>query len=123
MTFDKDKYWARRNNTVKEKVPDGDKKKKDGTPRMKTVETPKPLRGQGDKPKPVVLPNTDSDVEMGFDSNGKLIAKTRAWKRRHVKLRTKTGRIPERKLADHKKKQAARKRKEARELKKEKANG
>lgn len=46
MLFDKETYWNRRNNTVKVKVPDGDKKKKDGTPAMKTVSVPQPLRGQ-----------------------------------------------------------------------------
>lgn len=111
MTFDKDKYWKRRNNKETVEV-DGKKTK-----------VSKPLRGQGDKPKPVVVPNTDSDVEMGFDDNGRLVAKTRRWRRTHSKLRTKHLGIPPRKLADHKKKQAARKRKELRELKKEKANG
>lgn len=110
MAFDKEKYWKRRNNKETVEV-DGKKEK-----------VSKPLRGQGDKPRPVVIPNTNHDVEMGFDSNGQLVAKTRAWKRRTLKTRTKTGRIPERKLADHKKKQEARKRKLARELKKEKVN-
>lgn len=47
--FDKAEYWRRRHNTVKTQVPDGGKKKKDGSPRMKTIEVPRPLRGQGDR--------------------------------------------------------------------------
>lgn len=111
MTFDKDKYWKRRNNQETVEV-DGKKTK-----------VSKPLRGQGDKIKPVFLPNDNPDVVMGFDNHGKLIAKTRAYRRSHVKLRTKHLGVPPRKLADYRKKQAARKRKLARELKKEEANG
>ena len=111
MAFDKEKYWKLRNNKETVEV-DGKKTK-----------VSKPLRGQGNKPKARVIPNPDSDVEMGFDDNGKLVAKTRAWKRRHFKLRTKHLGIPPRKLAEHRKKQAARKRREARALKKEKVNG
>lgn len=96
MAFDKKEYW---------------KNRKDGK------------RGQGEEKKPVVVPNTDGNVEMGFDENGRLVAKTRAWKRSTVKLRTKHLGIPPRKLAEHRKKQAARKRREARALKKERANG
>lgn len=78
-------------------------------------------------PKPVTrkaMPDPNSGVEIGFDTNGKLVPKTRAWKRTHIRLRLtkKYMGIPPRKLADYRKKQAARKRREARELKKEKAN-
>lgn len=60
--FDKETYWNRRNNTVKVKVPDGDNKKKDGTPKMKTVLAAKPLRGQVEK---------EPKVKVYKDENGK----------------------------------------------------
>ena len=40
MAFDKEAYWKRRNNTVKEKDAEGNE-----------VEVKKPLRGQGPKPR------------------------------------------------------------------------
>lgn len=83
--FDKEKYWKRRENVVKEKVPDGDKVKKDGTPKMKTIETVKPLRGQGDTPSRIVG-YKPSDVTIGFSNDGKLVVQNRAWRRTPVKL-------------------------------------
>lgn len=93
--FDKDKYWKNRE---------------------------KGKRGQGEKPAPTITPNLDTASEVGFSADGKLVVKTRAWKRRHVKLRSKHTRIPLKKLAAHRKKLAYNKRKEARELKKEKVS-
>lgn len=73
MTFSKEEYWKRRNNTVKQKI------------NGKEVEVKKPLRGQGEDPKDS-LKFYPSDVEHAFDRDGKLIAKNRAYRRKRTKL-------------------------------------
>ena len=79
MAFDKEKYWARRNN--QEKVLD-----KDGEPVLdeegNEILEHKPLRGQGDKPiKSPVVPS--GDAEISFTSEG-MVAKNRAYRRKRV---------------------------------------
>lgn len=46
--FNREDYWKRRNNVIKEKVPDGQTKK--GKPKFKTAIFHRPLRGQGEYP-------------------------------------------------------------------------
>lgn len=79
MTFDKEEYWKRRKNTVEEEQEDEKGKKV-------KVQVPKPLRGQGDKPLPVVKPNTDSKAQIGFDNEGHMIIKNRAYRRKSFRL-------------------------------------
>lgn len=43
-------------------------------------------RGQGMIIKPKVVENPDSKAEIGFDNNGNMIAKNRAYRRRSIKL-------------------------------------
>ena len=69
--FDKEAYWARRNNTITDK---------DGN------EIRKPLRGEGDKIGPVYLPNPDSKAEIGFSNEGTIILKNRAYRRKKYRL-------------------------------------
>lgn len=69
MAFDKVAYWKRRNNTIKVKNAEG-----------KEVEVKKPLRGQGDIPKPQFHPS--KDVEIGFDNVGNTVVKNREYRRR-----------------------------------------
>lgn len=79
MTFDKEEYWKRRNNTVEEEHEDENGKKV-------KVQVRKPLRGQGDTPKALVLPNTDSKAQIGFDENGQMVQKNREYRRQSFKL-------------------------------------
>lgn len=69
--FDKEEYWKRRNNTITDE---------DGN------EVRKPLRGEGDKIKPVYLPNTNSKAEMGFTNEGTIVLKNREYRRRKIRL-------------------------------------
>lgn len=43
-------------------------------------------RGQGDKSKPKVIRDENSKAEIGFDNQGNMIAKTRSYRRRKIKL-------------------------------------
>lgn len=79
MTFDKEAYWKRRNNTVKQEVDDGNGGKTE-------VEVRKPLRGQGDSPKPVVVPDLESGAQISFDNSGNMVQKNREYRRRRVRV-------------------------------------
>jgi hypothetical protein len=79
MTFDKEEYWKRRHNEV-EVEQENEKGKK------VKVMVSKPLRGQGDKPIVPVKPDPNDKSEVGFDLNGNMIHKNRAFRRRNVRL-------------------------------------
>lgn len=83
MTFDKEEYWKRRKNTIPVLDEEGEPKLDDDG---NEIREPKPLRGQGLYPQPVVMPNLDSKAEISFDNNGQMIIKNRAYRRRTVKL-------------------------------------
>ena len=83
MIFDKEEYWKRRNNSVPVLDDDGEPAKDD---KGNEIKEPKPLRGQGEYPQPLVMPNPNSKAEIGFDNNGQMIVKNRAFRRRTVKL-------------------------------------
>lgn len=71
--FNKKEYWSRRNNVEKIKDPNG-----------KEIEVKKPLRGQGDKVKPTFTPN--KTAEIGFNNNGEMVLKNRAYRRKPIRL-------------------------------------
>lgn len=81
MIFDKILYWKNRNNTVTVKDKDG-----------KDVEQRRPIRGQGVVPKPKRV-EKDSGVSIGFDNEGHMVAKNRAFRRRRVSLSLKTSQL------------------------------
>lgn len=74
MIFSKKEYWERRNNTVE--VEENGKK----------IQKPKPLRGQGNKYNPIGAPTTPNKADVGFDNQGHIIFKNRAFKRQKVRL-------------------------------------
>lgn len=98
MTFDKDKYWERRNNTVEVEDP----KTKEKT----LVATP--LRGQGDKIRPKVSSITDGAAEIGFGNDGTMVVKNRAFRRKPTRLPTKEVKIIPRRKAEYEKKRQKR---------------
>jgi hypothetical protein len=81
MTFDKEEYWKRRNNTVPVLDKDGKPlKDENGNEVMER----KPLRGQGDKPSPVgSIPNP---AAVSFTNDGKLVINNRAYRRQRDSL-------------------------------------
>jgi hypothetical protein len=82
MIFDKDKYWANRNNTVKTKDADDNE-----------IEVAKPLRGQGVKT-PVssgVKPSTSAT--LGFSNEGQVITINRFFRRQKERLFQKSSQL------------------------------
>jgi hypothetical protein len=73
MKFDKEAYWKRRNNVEVHEDPNGEKH-----------EVAKPLRGQGDIPKPKYTPN--KKVTIGFNNKGETVVQNREYRRRPIKL-------------------------------------
>ena len=99
MSFNKEEYWKRRNNTVKVEVPDPKSNAK--KPKMIEVEQPSPLRGQGDDLVVKVIPKgmpvytysngENKDINKlgehrSFGKNGKMIIANREESRRRRRL-------------------------------------
>lgn len=92
MTFNKDKYWERRNNTVA--VLDAESKPKlddDGH----EIKKPKPLRGQGEESTPVKT--TPSNAQISFTNDGTLVINNRAYRRQRTSLFPKTRQLRKKK--------------------------
>lgn len=96
--FDKKEYWNRRNNRETVKDEDGKPVKDE---KGKKVYENRPLRGQGDKPKPAYYPS--NDITISFGANGKLIAMNRAVRRQKTVLPKAKKPKPDRKVRNGKK--------------------
>lgn len=83
----------------------------------------KPLRGQGDEIKPVFKQQKNDKVEIGFDNDGNMIYKNRAYRRKPTRLKSSESDIPDRKKKTVNNHQKRTKRQQIRKQKREHLNG